>query len=200
MSHQTMISPAELFDEAHALKCDLAAEVLRSSGQLRLRVRGSSMLPAVWPGDVLLIGRIEAKAVALGDLVLYARDRRFFVHRVIGRIGDSTISDSMISESTTGEATTGESTLGESKTLTRGDAMPQPDLPVLAADILGRVAFLVRDGKLIEPKKSLSLPQQAAAALIRRSGIAMRVAIGFHGIWQNLRRRNLNHRVVPCQS
>ena len=43
--------------ELEAVKCELAAEVLRSSGELRLRVTGSSMLPAVWPGDELTIRR-----------------------------------------------------------------------------------------------------------------------------------------------
>jgi len=39
------------------LGCELAAEVLRSSGRLRLRATGTSMLPAVWPGDVLSVCR-----------------------------------------------------------------------------------------------------------------------------------------------
>jgi signal peptidase I len=172
-----MIPPAVLFDEAHALKCDLAAEVLRSSGQLRLRVRGSSMLPSVWPGDMLMIERVQASAASVGDLLLCERDRRLFVHRVVslGRTVDGTI-------------------------LTRGDAMPDADPAVPYRDILGRVSFIVRDRKLIVPKKILGLPQRAVATLIQRSEIAMRIAISVHRRLQSMRRRNPNHRVVPCQS
>jgi hypothetical protein len=35
------------------LGCELAAEVIRSFGRVRLRATGTSMLPAIWPGDVL---------------------------------------------------------------------------------------------------------------------------------------------------
>jgi signal peptidase I len=184
-------------DEVHAVKCDLAAEVLRSSGSLRLRVMGSSMLPSVWPGDTLLIERVPVNAVSTGDLVLFGRDRRLFVHRVVsvGSAGDAT-------KDATVEATI----------LTRGDAMPQTDPPVPSRDLLGRVAYIVRDGKLIEPKKSLGLPQRAIATLVQRSEIAARVAIGLNGMVQNSRRQNSNpistknsnqipnQRVVPCQS
>ena len=44
----------ELQDEA---KHDLAAEVLRQFGEVRLKVTGASMLPSVWPGDVLTVRR-----------------------------------------------------------------------------------------------------------------------------------------------
>jgi signal peptidase I len=188
-----MSAPALPFDEAHALKCDLAAEVLRSSASLRLRVMGSSMLPSVWPGDTLLIERVEANAVTAGDLVLFGRNRRLFVHRVVrvGANGDATI-------------------------LTRGDAMLQPDPPMPSRNLLGRVSYIVRYGRLIEPKKTLGLPQRAVASLIQRSEIAARVAIGVSGVLQGSRRRNsarISHptsyqthnpvskeRVVPCQS
>jgi hypothetical protein len=83
---------------------------------------------------------------------------------------------------------------------------------VPSRDLLGRVAYIVRDGKLIEPKKSLGLPQRAIATLVQRSEIAARVAIGLNGMVQNSRRQNSNpistknsnqipnQRVVPCQS
>jgi len=40
---------------AHAAKCELAEKTLRRFGQLRCEVTGFSMLPSVWPGDLLLI-------------------------------------------------------------------------------------------------------------------------------------------------
>src|SRR5262249_37101837 len=49
--------------EAHAIKCELAAEVLRFSGRLRLQVGGWSMLPSVFPGDTLLVEWSESAGV-----------------------------------------------------------------------------------------------------------------------------------------
>ena len=73
--------------ELHALKCELAGEVLRSSGRLRLRVTGWSMLPAIFPGDTLVIERANGESLGKGDIVLFHRDRRLFVHRVSGTSG-----------------------------------------------------------------------------------------------------------------
>jgi signal peptidase I len=182
------------FDEAHAVKCDLAAEVLRSSGNLRLRVTGSSMLPSVWPGDTLLIERVQANAICGGDLVLFGRDRRLFVHRVVS-VG---IADAAIDATIDGNI--------DATILTRGDAMPQPDPPVPGRDLLGRVSYIVRAGRLIEPRKTLGLPQRAVATLMQHSEIAARMAIGVNGMLQSSRRQNFKRnstqisKVVPCQS
>jgi len=46
------------------LKCDLAADVIRRFGALRLRVNGFSMLPSIWPGDIAVCvagGRLPAR-------------------------------------------------------------------------------------------------------------------------------------------
>ena len=69
--------------DAHALKCGLAVEVLRSSGTLHLRVLGWSMLPTVWPGDTLLVERLASNEVFDGDIVLFSNGRRFVAHRVV---------------------------------------------------------------------------------------------------------------------
>lgn len=178
---------AQVWDEAHAVKCDLAVDVLRSSGRLRLRVTGSSMLPSVWPGDTLMIDRADVNAISEGDLVLYRRNRRFFVHRVVSL---NSAADSVI--------------------LTRGDSMPQADPPVPCHDVMGRVSHIVRDGRLIEPQKNLGLPQRAVAHLVRRSEIAARMVTGVNSALRTSRRQksrnsnsqipNSNDRVVPCQS
>jgi len=60
-------------NEVHAIKCELASEVLLWSGKLRLRVTGWSMLPSVWPGDTLLVERIGAEEAREGDIVLFGR-------------------------------------------------------------------------------------------------------------------------------
>jgi len=38
--------------ERESIKRDLAGQVLRAGGKLRLRALGLSMLPSLWPGDI----------------------------------------------------------------------------------------------------------------------------------------------------
>ena len=154
------------FNSAHELKCELASEVLRSSGSLRLRVTGWSMLPTVWPGDTLVIDRIPSEAVVSGDIVLFGRDQRLFAHRVVTR----------------GVVTNGQT--HEAEILTRGDAMPAPDPPVPESDLLGKVSFILRNGKCIEPSRRLCLWQRTLATVLRRSTFAARIVVGIHGLLQ----------------
>jgi hypothetical protein len=62
---------------------ELAAEVLRSFGELRFRACGHSMLPVIFPGDVLLVRNEPIENVRPGDVVLVTRDRRFYAHRTV---------------------------------------------------------------------------------------------------------------------
>jgi len=161
---------------AHTAKCELASQVLVSSGSLRLKVTGWSMLPAVWPGDTLVIERADRKAVSEGDIILFRRDRRFCIHRVVSKVTeDSTI-------------------------LTRGDSNPEPDPPVADRDLLGKVVFILREGRLIRPSRDLSLSSRAIAAAVRRSDTAARVVVGVHGKLQLLFGQNSNHRAFHCQN
>ena len=59
------------------------------------------MLPTLWPGDVLTIEAAKSEELQLGNVVLFIRENRFFVHRVVG-LTDKTVT-------------------------TRGDAMPKGD-------------------------------------------------------------------------
>jgi signal peptidase I len=155
-----MTSAPQVLDEAHALKCALAGEVLRSSGTLRLQVMGWSMLPTVWPGDTLVIESASSNSVCEGDIVLFGRDRRLFAHRVV----------------------TKPSQPGDSRVVTRGDAMPAADSPLAEDELLGKVSVIVRNGRCIAPSRSLRFSERAVAALIRRSEIAARVVVGAHGL------------------
>jgi len=171
-----------VLDDAHALKCELAAEVLHSSGTLRLQVTGWSMLPSIWPGDTLVIKSAGRGEVFDGDIVLCGRDRRIFAHRVIEN-----------------------SRSAEFGVVTRGDAMPAADAPVSNGELLGKVSFILRKGTRIEPRRSLRLPQRAVAALVRRSEMAARVVVGAHGLREALLHRiagakNPWNREVACQN
>lgn len=156
----------------NAIKCELAGETLRSSGKLRLRVMGWSMLPTVWPGDTLVIERIDSDAVSQGDIVLFGRERRLFVHRVVKKRSGP-----------------------RGSILTQGDAMPQPDPLLSDNDLMGKISFILRNGKCIEPGKTLSPSERAVASLARRSKSAARVIAGIHSL-----RQSSEDRGVSCRS
>src|SRR5437762_10192324 len=70
-----------------AAGCSLAAEVVSSFGEVCLRVTGSSMLPSVWPGDMLTICRADMAAVRPGQIVLFRFDGWLLAHRVVRKVG-----------------------------------------------------------------------------------------------------------------
>jgi hypothetical protein len=115
-------------------KCSLAAEVLQSAGRLQLRASGISMLPTLWPGDCLTIQSHSFEESRQGDLVLYARSGRFFIHRVVRKCR-----------------------LDEGNFLiTRGDCMADEDPPVQERDLLGKVSVIHRHDFRILPRRKLS--------------------------------------------
>jgi len=138
-----------------ALKCELAAEIVRGFGSLRLQVTGQSMLPSVWPGDVLLIKRCRIGEISSGDIVLYAREGRLFAHRVICAAPDRE----------------------KARLVTRGDGLPSQDFPVSAEELLGRVSQIVRDGKCDAPPSSLTPKNKLVASAVRFSAIAARLIV-----------------------
>ncbi|MFQ5926882.1 MAG: S24/S26 family peptidase [Terriglobia bacterium] len=105
-----------------ALRCKAKAR-----GVLALRAFGGSMRPSVRPRDWLLVRRESALRILRGDLVAFMRQGRIYVHRVISKRGSG----------------------WTPVLLTRGDALPEPDLPVSAAELLGRVACVVRGPETI---------------------------------------------------
>lgn len=116
------------------------AQLLEQQGRVTLRVRGSSMLPWVKPGDVALIRRAGIDDVRCGDVVLFRRDERLFVHRLVEKHG----------------------TLREARFLAKGDAHPGADGMVDRDLVLGRVIRIYRGDKQID----LDSPRQLALGLI----------------------------------
>ena len=137
------------------LGCELAAEVLRSSGRLRLRVSGASMLPAVWPGDVLSVSRRSAAQALPGDIILFARQGRLFAHRVVER----TIHQ------------------GAAYWITRGDRLDHHDPQVSSRELLGRITSIQRGHRRIVPR--LSFWGRIASWILRRSEFCTRLLLRF---------------------
>jgi len=146
-------------DPERALKCGLAAEVIRASGRLRLRVLGTSMLPAIWPGDVLDIEAAPLDELSPGAIAVFQRDGRVWAHRVI-RNSRATL-------------------------LTRGDALAQDDPPVLPEHLLGRVVSVVRGRSRIIPAASLTSRQRLLRSLLCDWSFFRAVVLRIH----SLRRR-----------
>lgn len=145
-------------DLAHAVRCELAREILMLSGTLRLRVNGWSMLPTIWPGDTLVIRTPDE--VRTGDIVLFERDGRLFVHRVIAG--------------------------GDAEIRTRGDAMPHADAPVPHDQLLGRVACILRESRQISPRRKMRVRERTVAGLVRCSKTAARFIVGMKQLKQRL--------------
>lgn len=140
-------------EDRRTVKRYLAAEVLRSAGELRLRVGGSSMLPAVWPGDVLSVSGRSATEAIPGDIILFARQGRLFAHRVIER----TIHQ------------------GALYWVTRGDRLDHHDPQVSSHELLGRVTSIQRGNRRIVPR--LTFWGQMASWILRRSEFCTRVLL-----------------------
>ena len=106
-------------DPEHA---DRVARLVLNRGAACVRVFGSSMLPWICPGDVLVIRRADMRAISPGEVVLFAREGRLFIHRVVRRYAAET----------------------EAFLVTKGDAVAHTDGPVFQAEFLGRVALIHR--------------------------------------------------------
>lgn len=132
-------------DKEHSLKCELAAQVVRSFGILRLEVTGLSMLPSVRPGDILFIERRDMREIAAGDIVLFARQGRLVAHRVLCK------------------TTVG----GMSHAITRGDALLLPDDPVSPTELLGSVRHILRAGKHVEISVDSNLWARMTSKLVQ---------------------------------
>jgi len=101
-------------------KRSLAAEVLRSTGRLQLAALGNSMLPTLWPRDLVTIHSQPFDRLQVGDVVLFVREEQFFIHRILSK-----------SET-------------ERRVVTRGDAMPTADAPISTEELLGKVVSVRR--------------------------------------------------------
>jgi signal peptidase I len=133
--------------------CELAAEVLRSFGRLRLRATGASMLPTLWPGDVLSICGRDASSAKPGDIVLFERAGKLVAHRVVKRI---LLHDKI-------------------HWVTRGDSVEGDDAPVSSHELLGRVIAIKRGSRLIAPHRSVA--SRMASWILSRSALATRALL-----------------------
>lgn len=119
-------------DASHVEK---VAAALRTRGRAYLSVLGSSMFPWLRPGDILWVCWTDFRQVSPGMVVLFAREGRLIVHRVIRK----------------------RATASGPALITKGDFVPRADAPVMPDELLGRVAWIQRGQRRIDlesrPKK-----------------------------------------------
>ena len=141
-------------EKMEAAKLELAADVLRSGCRVRIRVSGTSMLPSIWPGDVLTVCGCEPSKIVVGNIVCFARSGRFVIHRI------NTIS----------------SANGKTLWLTRGDCMSRADEPFTEEQLLGKVVAIRRHARCLYPSPRLSLAGYCCGRLLDISAL-QRIAL-----------------------
>jgi hypothetical protein len=148
---------AEDHDTRDQSRNNLAVEVLRKTGTLRLSAFGYSMLPTLYPGDILTIKRETLGAIQAGNVVLYERDGRFFIHRNLRSVQRSS----------------------ETALVTRGDSMPHPDEPVVASELLGKV-ISIGDGGEARPVPPCTAWRRTVGLVLAYSGRLRSLALRWH--------------------
>ncbi len=183
------------------LGCELAAEVIRSSGKLRLRATGASMLPSIWPGDVLTVSSEAVAETQPGDIILFEREGRLIAHRVVEvrrqESGDGSqdfgfkIQNSRFeipnplsrTPYSVSRIASPESRL---EFVTCGDSVAGNDAPVLQHDVLGRVISVERGSRSFTPFQSSF--SRAASWILSHSDFATRVLLKVGGFVMGIRK------------
>jgi signal peptidase I len=130
----------------------MVEEAVRSFGQVRLRVLGTSMTPSVLPGDLISVQRAELHEISTGEIVLFSRDERLFVHRAVSS-----------------------ATEGRARCLTtRGDRLGYNDPPVRASELLGRVVSIERGRQIFHPDNDVRGWKRLILGVLRASDLATR--------------------------
>ncbi len=142
------MNPQEL--KAATLACALAGDVVRTFGEIRLRVFGTSMVPSILPGDLISVQRADSAEISTGEIVLYERKGRIFAHRVVNFTASPALSF----------------------LITRGDRLQHNDPPVSPDELLGRVISIQRGNSQWRPAPRLSGWKRAIIHIFQNSDLA----------------------------
>lgn len=107
---------------------ELGSEILARGDRLRFRARGGSMFPFIRNGEIVEVEPVDIGQIRVGDIVFYRTwSGRILAHRVIKkRKGEKGV-----------------------VLMTKGDAVPRPDVLVYPDQVLGRVVVVERSGRNI---------------------------------------------------
>ena len=107
------------------------AGILQSKGRAFLKVAGKSMFPWFRPRDIVFVRRVDFKSLSRGDVVVFERNGRLCMHRVLSvRITSDREPNGL-------------------SAITKGDAVADADAPISDREFRGKVEFLYRNGREI---------------------------------------------------
>jgi signal peptidase I len=136
----------------------LAAEVLQRFGEVRIVEMGRSMIPAIYPGDVLTMAAAPPSSIQCGDVVLHRREGRFCVHRVTRAWQEA----------------------NRCLFVTRGDSVAQEDPTFDETQLLGIVSAVIRRGVAVEFGDGRSLRTKLLSYFTQRSEIITTALLRWH--------------------
>jgi hypothetical protein len=142
----------------HEVRLDLAAEVLHRFGEVRFVAQGSSMVPSIYPGDLLTVRSESIAGARCGEIVLFLLGGRFFVHRVMRKWPER----------------------GRVVFAACGDALNQEDPSVDGTQLLGRVTSILRRGKPVKFAARLRPWMKVARWAVRNSETFARTLLATH--------------------
>lgn len=142
---------------------ELMRASLRAGHTIRFRAQGVSMLPAIWPGDVLTVAPPTAATPAPGDVALTFRDGRWTAHRVIARRMHG----------------------GVAALITRGDALKDADPAVTSTDILG-IVVARNDRPLGAAHAARNRPLLKLTGLVARSAALLALTLKLRALGRRL--------------
>jgi signal peptidase I len=147
----------------------LVAEVVRKHGFVRLPAVGTSMVPAIHPGDLLLIQRVSLKEISQGDIIVYAQRGVLMVHRVV-RVDRPYL-------------------------ITRGDRALRNDPKVRPRELIGRVTLIQRGHRSLNLPALPSAAEQALCFALRNSDVATYLYLRVSAFWREVSYKRLMCRV-----
>src|SRR5215472_828597 len=118
------------------------------------------MAPSILPGDLVSIQRANLDEISLGEIVLFSRDGRLFVHRIVAVVRDQ----------------------GVTRLITRGDRLRHNDLPLSQSELLGSVVSIERDGQRLEPENAVTGWSRVLQQVLRASHLVTRVYLRFRAL------------------
>lgn len=127
-----------------------------------MRVRGTSMAPAIRPGDMICIERAGVGEIQIGEVAVFARDGHLVAHRV-ARI---------------------EAGVDGWHLVTRGDRAQHADAPVLGSELLGRAVSIERGHRCFHPRAGFSAVERAVCRVLSFSDRATSLYLRLTAPWR----------------
>ena len=158
--------------DVYRVGCEIVADSMRSGREVRILVTGGSMLPSLWPGDIIVARGLDDAPPAPGEVLLFLREGWLCAHRMVRWLDN------------------------ESALITCGDSANASDPPTPTSKILGRAVAIIRDGRELDPLHEPSRAQAIVSSAVRRSELLKRVVLKIHA----MRHRSIAGAETECRS